>query len=347
VDSGVDAAPAAHEDASAPHEPDSGSLQPEPPDGELRLVGVGSFGLRGRSDDAATWSFCGSPAQGDEHTPELLRAVAYGAGTFIAVGGDMNGRVMRSVDGEHWEEDVHPLSACPDETYPSSCANWMGAVAYLDGVWLAGGGNGATMRSADAGRTWQGLHRDFPEKHIRALAAGAGRFIAGTDAGGVYVSADRGDSWQAKSVWSDAPSYASLQIVYGDNTFIAFQDEPAACFVSTDLGDSWQPCAAAAEGGTSYVHDGKQWLAALDRAYATSPDAVHWTRHEVSTMPRHLLFDGTRYYGRSGEAVYRGATLDTLELATQRAADFRAWTLGHVLSASAAGAGPAACRDLR
>jgi hypothetical protein len=92
---------------------------------------------------------------------------------FIAVGGDANGMVMRSLDGVHWQEDVHPTNACPGEGYPSSCTNWMGAVTYDAGVWLAAGGNGAIMRSNDGGATWKGVKSTLMEARIRARWAGA------------------------------------------------------------------------------------------------------------------------------------------------------------------------------
>lgn len=316
-------------------------------DGYTLLVGVGSWGLRARSSDAASWSYCGNPSTGDDHSPDLLRAVGYGAGVFIAVGGDQNGMVMRSLDGEHWEEDVHPTSACPGETYPSSCKNWLGAVAYHDGVWLAGGGNGATMRSRDDGRSWRGLHQGFPEKHIRALGAGAGRFIAGTDGGGLYVTSDDGDSWSPKSVWSGAPSNAVLRIAYGNQVFVAYSETGDACFVSHDLGDSWQPCARAAQGGTSYVFDGERWIAALSDSYAVSMDALAWSVHPAQGFPHELLFDGTTWFGRSGSRYLRGSSLDDLRQVATSVSDFRALVLGRVLAKNLPVSSVAACTDRR
>jgi len=316
--------------------------------GTQLLIGVGSFGLRGRSEDGSDWRFCGNPAQGDDHTPDLLRAVAYGGGVFIAVGGDQNGRVMRSVDGEHWAEDVHPRDACPGEDYPSSCSSWMGAVAYdpIAQVWLAGGGNGATMRSLDGGSTWQGLHRGFPEKHIRGLVAGAGVFIASSDGGDVYITRDAGESWTGGNVWSGANN-AYLRVVHGTH-FIAYSEAGDACFVSDNRGDSWQPCAAEAHGGTAYLFDGKQWIAARGDHYATSMNARDWTTHPAAArMPERLLFDGTTYFGRSKGTVYRASALDAFEVVASQVPDFRAWTLGRVLDRNLPVTGIAACVDRR
>jgi len=316
----------------------------------LQLIGVGDFGLRARSDDGADWRYCGNAEQSDDHTPDLLRAVAYGDGVFVAVGGNQNGLVMRSLDGEHWEEDVHPLDACPDETYPSSCSNWMGAVAYLSlpRVWLAGGGNGATMRSLDGGRTWQGLHKGFPEKHIRSLLAGGGLFMASTDGGDVYVTRDHGDSWTGGNVWSGAGSSGFLRVAYGFTYFIAYSEAGDACFVSDNLGSSWQPCAAEAQGGTAYLFDGKQWVVAQGDHYATSSNTRDWTKQPAAArMPEQLLFDGTTYFGRSEGTIYHASKPDAFEVAATKVPSFRAWTLGRVLDKNLPITSPAACADRR
>jgi hypothetical protein len=314
----------------------------------LRILGVGDFGLRARSSDGTSWRYCGNPAQSDDHSPDLLRAVAYGGGVFIAVGGDQNGRVMRSLDGEHWDEDVHPLDACPDETYPSSCSNWMGGVAYLSApqVWLAGGGNGATMRSRDGGRTWEGLHQGFPEKHIRSVVGAYGSFLASTDGGDVYITDNYGDSWTGGNVWSGAGS-ASLRIAYNASYYFAYSEAGDACFVSRDFGKSWEACPTAAQGGSAYLFDGKQWIALQGDHYAISYNTYDWTRHEAQRLPKQLRLEGTTYFGRSEGTFYRGSTLDALEVVAQQIPDFRGWTLGRVLGKNLPVTSPAACVDRR
>ena len=69
-------------------------------EGTLRLVTVGNWGLRGAGLDG-DWNVCGNPSTGNDHSPDLLRGVDYYDGVFIAVGGDRNSMVMRSVDGIH------------------------------------------------------------------------------------------------------------------------------------------------------------------------------------------------------------------------------------------------------
>lgn len=314
------------------------------------LVGVGAFGLRGWSEDGAEWSFCGEKRASDEHAPNLLRAVGYGGGVFIAVGGDMNGMVMRTLEPARWQVDVHPKNACANEGYPSSCLSWMGAVAYLDGVWLAGGGNGATMRSNDGGVTWQGLHTGFPEKHIRSLGAGSERFIAGTDGGALFVTRDDGESWTMKAVWKDAPMNAFLVATHGNGTFVAYSgmEDSSACFVSSNAGDDWQACDALVAKSRSFVFDATEarWVAPISGGYATSSDAKAWTMHSASDFPSDLLFDGETWFGGRGDAVYRGTSLDALSRVATEVSGFRAWTVGRVLTKNSPGPG-AACSDNR
>jgi hypothetical protein len=135
--------------------------------------------------------------------------------------------------------------------------------------------------------------------------------------------------------------------VFGRNTFIAYSEEGDACFTSNDLGQTWLPCATAAQGGSAYLFDGRQWVAATSGAYLTSPDANAWTRHPVALMPRRLLFDGTTYFGRSEDTHYRASTLTAFEVVATRVPDFRAWTLGRVLAENLPVLSPAACVDHR
>jgi hypothetical protein len=315
--------------------------------GTTLLVGAGDYGLRGWSSDGEAWMYCGDKAAGNDHVPNLLRNIGYGDGVFIAVGGDANGMVMRTLDGEHWQEDVHPKTACKNDGYPSSCTNWMGAVAFLDGTWVAGGGNGAMMRSRDGGVTWTTLHSGFPEKHIRSMGAGGGRFLAGTDGGGLAVSKDSGDSWTQKSPWSGAAADAVLQFAFGAGTFIAFSSSGGACFVSSDLGDSWEACAASVKSSQSFIHDGTGWVTPASGGYATSPDAKTWTSHSASNVPSRLLFDGKIWFGRSGGTIYRGATLDTFASVATKISDFRGWTLGAVFDKNVPVKDVPVCTDKR
>jgi hypothetical protein len=316
--------------------------------GSPLVVGVGSWGLRGRSSDGAAFSYCGNPSTGDDHSPDLLRNVAYGDGVFIAVGGDANSMVMRSLDGAHWQEDLHATTSCAGEAYPASCQNWMGGVAYGAGVWLAGGGNGALMRSRDAGQTWTGLHPQPTPSPIRDLSYGDGRFVGGTDQGFVIVSDDAGDSWTEHALWN-----YDTQIAYGGGAFIAWGAHwngsafDRACFVSVDGAQNFTACAAEVASASSFAHDGTRWVAATGSSYMTSSDAQSWTSHSAANVPSSLLYLGSSWLGQQGSAVWRADSLDDWQRAATGVPDFRAWTAGLVLDANLPVQGVAECQDRR
>ena len=319
--------------------------------GASLIVAVGSFGFRARSSEGGAFAICRNPSGANDHTPDLLRDVGYGDGVFIAVGGDANAMVMRSLDGEHWQEDLHPKQGCQDPQYPSSCDNWMGAVAYHDGVWLAGGGNGALMRSTDQGQTWQGVHPSAAPGPMRHMAAGSGRFVVGSDKGAVFVSADKGDTWTKFDLWNK-PSSEGMRIAHGAGSFIAWGSFwngggfDQGCFVSTDKGDHWQACAAAVANSASFVHDGTRWLAPAAGGYASSDDGVSWTMHNASNFPSELLFDGKTLYGRTGSKLLRGSSPDAMQaISGVEAPEPRSWTIGIVYDSNVPVTGVPACTD--
>ena len=320
----------------------------DPYTGTMTVVGVGAWGLRVAGPEGASWSVCGNPSTGADHTPDLLRNVGYGDGAFVAVGGDANAMVMRSVDGVHWEQDLHPVTNCDNEPYPASCKNWMGAVAYGDGVWLAGGGNGALMRSTDGGFTWTGLHPQASLHAIRAVAYGNGRFVIAGDLGMVALSDDAGDTWDVQTLWNDR-----LLVTYGAGVVIAWgavwngSSFDRACFVSTEDGDGFQPCAAAVAQSDSFVHDGARWIAPVPGGYASSDDAVVWTTHTVADFPGDLLFEGTRFYGRRGNEAFTATALDDWQLIASDVDGVRAWTVGRVRDVNLPVVNVAACQDNR
>jgi hypothetical protein len=339
----------AHATTADAGNPDAGDSGAATAAGSPLLVGVGNWGLRGRSADGAAWDYCGNLSTGNDHSPDLLRNVGYGDGVLVAVGGDANSMVMRSLDGVHWQEDLHPTSSCAGESYPPSCQNWMGGVAYGGGTWLAGGGNGALMRSRDGGLTWTGLHPQPTPNAIRDLAYGDGRFVAGTDQGVVLVSRDEGDSWTAHALWT-----YDTQIAYGAGVFIAWGAHwngsafDRGCFVGKSSGDSWSACAPRhVADATSFAHDGTQWVAAIAGGYATSTDAVTWTEHTAANVPGLLLFDSQRWLGRQGTEVWQGTSLDTWQRVATNVPDFRAWTAARVLDRNLPVTSPPACQDKR
>jgi hypothetical protein len=318
------------------------------PEGSSLFVGVGNWGLRGMTRDGAAWSYCGNPPTGSDHSPDLLRAVGYGDGVFVAVGGDQNSMVMRSLDGVHWEEDLHPTTSCEGEPYPGSCDNWMGAVAYGDGTWIAGGGNGALMRSTDGGETWEGIHPDPTPSAIRTFAFGEGRFIAGTDSGALIVTRDGGNSFESHPLWEHA-----MRVAYGRGAFVAWGANwngsgfDRACFVSTNAGDDWTACASEVAQAGHFAHDGDRWHARTDAGYATSDDAITWTPQAAGEVPSEFRWDGERWVGFGGGRGWSGASFEDWASSAEDVPDFRGFTVGFVLEENLPVEGVPACEDDR
>jgi hypothetical protein len=202
-------------------------------EGQTIVVAVGNWGYRGMTVDGDRWIEIMNepPPGGDDHTADLLRGVGYGNGMFVAVGGDANGMIMRTIDGVNWEEDLWPEGT-----------NWLGDVAYQDGVWVAVGGNGVIVRSTDDGDSWT----ENPQRLARAgrtIIAAQGRLVAAGDGGSIAVSTDLGLSWDE----STDTSGIGFALAYGQGTFVGFASQwngsgfDTACIVSPDA-MAWSSC---------------------------------------------------------------------------------------------------------
>ncbi|MBX3269496.1 MAG: hypothetical protein KF729_04515 [Sandaracinaceae bacterium] len=279
-------------------------------------VGAGPWGLRSSTRDGDAWETIANPAQADDHTPDLFRAVAVGGGVIVAVGGDRNSRIDRSLDGVRWEEDLHPAGT-----------QWLGGVAYLDGLWVAGGGVGEVVRSTDGARTWERGGR--APSAVRAIAAGDGRFVAVGDGGMIAVSSD-GLAWDDRT---RAGSLRFSQVAHHAGTWLVAGSEwngggfDTECFVSTDT-ITWTPCPF--DGGAIrgvFVTDGRLFVAHAS-GHEHTRDGARWERG-AAQIPAHVFLADGRWVGAEDDRRYAGASLDAL---AQTRADrgFRAFAWGRL-----------------
>ncbi len=356
-DAGIDAGQGAID--SGPSVTDSGTREPDAgqPDAGVMTVadagrtplaiGVGNWGLRGWTSDDSTWSYCGNTSTANDHTPDLLRNIVFGDGVWIAVGGDANSMVMRSLDGIHWQENLHPTTNCQGEPFPASCSNWKDGLAYGDGVWLAGGGNGSLMRSTDRGLTWAGLSVTPSIPAMRSLAFGQGVFVGGTDSA-ITVSPDQGASW------ARFPTPFSTTITFGGGRFFAQGSRwngtgfDRTCFSSRDLGVSWQACAPAAANAEQFAHDGARWIARVGSGFISSADGLSWAAPtSVNNFPGRLRFDGARWLGFRGQEYLTSTDLINWTRLATNVPNFRNWAVGFVDPANLPVQGVQACQDNR
>ncbi len=270
------------------------------PMGQTIVVGVGNWGHRGMTVDGARWVEIMNepPPDGGDHTPDLLRGVGYGDGMFVAVGGDANGMVMSTTDGVNWDEDLFPQGT-----------GWLGDVAYLDGIWVAVGGNGVVVRSTDGGVQWV-ENEDRLDSPGRTIIVAEGQFVAAGDNGSLAVSTDGLDWTQSVD-----PSGLGFRLTHGLDTFVGFASQwngggfDTACILSDDAID-WSPCPVSSSSFGSPASGDGAVVVQTAEGYAVTTDGMAWSSVE-GEMPSQLVYGdgiwvGTSYMRRWYAPSYEG-----------------------------------------
>ena len=162
------------------------------PLGDPVFVAVGYGGMRVRSiDDGNTWNDFVQIADDGGDDQDLLRGVAWGNGTFVAVGW----KIFSSPDGMSWTEQDNPTG------------QWFAAVDWGNDVFVAVGGGGYCGRSAD-GLTWEectDATDDGGFTHVRSLFFHDGLFWT-ADQSGVLRSSPDGDVWTVEDASFGSPN---------------------------------------------------------------------------------------------------------------------------------------------
>jgi hypothetical protein len=160
-----------------------GGSEEIPPGYVKAIVGVGYGGIRILSRDGGnTWTerAFAAPDGGDDE--DLLRAVAYGKGRWIATGW----KLMTSDDGVHWTDRGMLNDGIIDQN------PIIEGLAYKDGYFFAAGdgSSGAHIyRSAD-GLTWSSFGTGGDTVKHTGLTYRAGLFVSYGDSGTSYQSSD-------------------------------------------------------------------------------------------------------------------------------------------------------------
>ena len=196
--------------------------------------------------------------------------VAYGNGTFVAVGGGQvsqnvsgSGVAAVSADGHTWTagsaETFNELyavaygnsvfvaagAACEIATYDGSawtrraspdalCSGQFNGAAYGGGVFVLVGEAGAVFRSTDDGVSWSQV-TDLPSStgDLYGVTYTGGGFVA-VGAGGTVLTSTDGTSWTAQT---SATSADLTAVAYGDGTYVAV-GKGGVVLTSSD-GQSW------------------------------------------------------------------------------------------------------------
>lgn len=237
-----------------------------------------------------------------------LRSVAYGNGTFVAVG---EGVVLASCDGVAWDVQEMGTNVFEDVIFAQSIF----VAAGHDSIHTSPDGTNWTIRYQGSARTWP-------------LAYGNGRFITPSlpyqsPDGVAWLLSYDGFSWIEQSAPPERPEWPlflytmpARQMVYGNGSFVAWCESgslwalgggQATLYRSTN-GLNWAKVWAGCEHGD----DGGLWLSlnygkhgfsligfsVTGRAYACelpySTDGLNWDRHNLEPE---LYLDTVRYGG--------------------------------------------------
>lgn len=215
--------------------------------------------------------------------------IAFGAGKFVAVGGDRdvgrNMNILISEDGNNWT--AQPTgSMSGGEQYHE-----LYSVTYADGTFVAVGVEynmtvtfGIVLTSPD-GVHWQEKWRGtnsytYPMNVPMSVAYGNNTFVAtGTD-GILLTSSDQGESWEEGA----ALAYYNLNtIIHGHDGFVAMGSSNDI-FTSSDL-MNWTKLEDAMPGGIQDLifRDGKYIAVGYSGALFASVDLQNWTSKIVGT----------------------------------------------------------------
>ena len=188
----------------------------------------------------------------------------------------------------------HPLSvwtAVTDPTVESAFPNVsnsaftnINAIAYGNGILVAGGSSGTMIYSDDDGDTWNLVSDSgFGTNTINEIIFGNGTFIAVGQNGRVSYSTNNGTTWTA----STTSTFGSLYIqgiAYGNGRFVAgaFTNPNNIIAYSTDNGETWTAVTETVFGTTYMLRSmgfgNDRFIAAGNTIAYSNDEGLTWTR---------------------------------------------------------------------
>lgn len=245
-------------------------------------VGTSSAGRIITSPDGVNWSAQQDP--GPESLKEW-RAVAYGAGRFVAVG-DYGGsgaeRVMTSTDGINWSYAT---------TVPTT-TTWQ-SLAYGGGKFVATAYSGTVMTSTD-GLTWT-VSSGTLDTMAKAIGYGNGRFVVvGNDKAWYSTNGDTFTSTTtpgSSKYWRDVTYGGGKWVAVGTAGFSGAND---SAMVSTDNGSTWTQTTIPSVPWWAVTYADGQFTAAGNGANSigTSSDGTSWTTQTTPNLGSYSVTTG-------------------------------------------------------
>ncbi|WP_020602272.1 putative Ig domain-containing protein [Spirosoma spitsbergense] len=244
---------------------DTASSQPGTPGWVRRLLFSGLLLLTMTGASAQT-TWTARPQTGDKQ----LSDVAYGAGTYVAVGGD-DGLIRISTDGITWTNQVAGTNS----------ANGLSAIIYATGKFVAVGNNGRTLTSTD-GLTWT-TQVSGTSTVLQGITYGGGQFVA-VGFGGVILTSPDGITWTART--ADQAGNVTLQfqdVTYGGGQFAVVGSQ--GVIQTSPNGVTWTTRASGTTAGLYGITaggNGNFVAVGTNSTLVTSPDGVTWTPQIVA-----------------------------------------------------------------
>jgi hypothetical protein len=234
-------------------------------------VTVGEQGTILTSSDGSNW------VQQVSGTTRRLRAITYGNGQFLAVGGDAapplaSRVVLASNDGTNWST-LHYVTGEVS----------LSAVAYAKGNYVAlASGFSSDILSSTNGSNW--IVRATVAGVMSGVIYATNMFVA---AGNTIQTSPDGITWTERLTASQ-----SLRgITYGKGKFVAVGDATPSLFVTSNDGTNWLSATPISVGNLKSVSYGNGYYVAVGGggAVVSSADAITWT-NRLSAVSSFLRF---------------------------------------------------------
>ncbi|MCA9556913.1 MAG: hypothetical protein KC583_00005 [Myxococcales bacterium] len=218
------------------------------------------------------------------HGDELQRGICWGAGRFVAVGGNVDSRWWTSDDGVEWQAHSAPTGV-------------MAGCAHGNGIFVAAAG--APLASPDGIEWVAGRNDGFVPQHLRAMTFGGGVFVAVGDEGRVVSTVD-GTGWDTDAVLG----LAGLgDVTWGGGRFVAVGAEGSVA--ASEDGVEWVTGIVPGAGGLGGVaYAGGQFVAGDGARVFGSVDGIDWQPiNAASAVPRAGY--GAMLFGNQGNTLLR------------------------------------------
>ena len=220
----------------------------------------------GSSNNPTNWALVANSTFGNATDGSSdIEGVAYGNGTFVAVGS--GGKMAYSTNGTTWT----PVA---NSSFGTSFNNIYG-VAWGNNMFIAVGQSGKIAYSTN-GTTWTPVtNTTFPDIMVRGIAYGNGKFVAGGYGGRLAYSTD-GINWTPVADSKIVNEAQVSQVIYGNDKFVARASSQLV--YSTD-GINWQTSTHPFTGSINPIAWGSNKFVANSGSIrlVTSADGITWS----------------------------------------------------------------------